>query len=308
MSKYKDWHFKALELSSEGWSGRRIATFLGKSKSAVNEFLAKWADDNNESNVVETKSEQKGPRILFLDIETRQLTLEGFALFNQNFSLEQIAEDWSILSVSYKWNDADTVYYHDVSEMTEDELLEIVHKLFDEANFICGHNAKRFDYKKLRARWIARGFKPNAPVRILDTCEIAKSEFSFTSAKLQYLTNLLCKSHKKSGHAKFPGFLLWREFIRGNPEAIEEMRSYNMLDVTSLEELYYILEPWSVKLPNFSVYDDDLHNDWEETGKYVYTNLGKYLEFRNKKTGQYRRGRVNLLSKDQRASLLANIV
>lgn len=298
----KDWHKQAIDLHNKGMSSRQIAKIVGKGKSTINEFLVKWYKDKPKVNV-----EKKGPRILFIDIETRQLTLEGFALFNQNFSLEQIAEDWSILSVSYKWSGEDEVYYHDVSEMTEDDLLTIVYNLFDEAHFICGHNAKRFDYKKLRARWIARGFKPNSPVRILDTCIIAKEEFSFTSAKLQYLTNLLCKSFKKSGHAKFPGFTLWREFIRGNPEAIDEMRSYNMLDVTSLEELYLILAPWSNKLPNFEVYDDTGMDDWEETGKFIYTNLGKYAEYKHKVTGQYRRGRVNLLTKDERSALLANI-
>lgn len=304
MTANKDWKTRAVALALTGMSWRKVAKELSVSKSTCSDYLRKHFSFEK----VEVKEDKKKPRILFIDIETRQLTLEGFALFNQNFSLEQIAEDWSILSVSYKWAGEDEVYYHDVSEMTEDELLQIVYELFDTAHFICGHNAKRFDYKKLRARWIARGFKPNSPVRILDTCEIAKSEFSFTSAKLQYLTNLLCRSHKKSGHAKFPGFTLWREFIRGNPEAIDEMRSYNMLDVTSLEELYFILEPWSTKLPNFDVYREELSNDeWEDTGKFVYTNLGCYTEYRNKKTGQYRRGRTNLLSKEKRSELLANI-
>lgn len=305
MTVNKDWKTQAVALALTGMSWRKVAKELSVSKSTCSDYLRKHFSFEK----VEVKEDKKGPRILFIDIETRQLTLEGFALFNQNFSLEQIAEDWSILSVSYKWAGEDEVYYHDVSEMTEDELLQIVYELFDTAHFICGHNAKRFDYKKLKSRWIARGFKPNSPVRILDTCEIAKSEFSFTSAKLQYLTNLLCRSHKKSGHAKFPGFTLWREFIRGNPEAIDEMRSYNMLDVTSLEELYFILEPWSTKLPNFDVYREELNTDeWEDTGKFVYTNLGCYTEYRNKKTGQYRRGRTNLLSKEKRSELLANIV
>lgn len=45
---------------------------------------------------------------------------------------------------------------------------------------------------------------------------------------------------------------------------------------------------------------------WEKDG-YVYTNLAKYDRYRNKLTGQYKRGRVNLLTKEKRASLLANI-
>ena len=169
------------------------------------------------------------------------------------------------------------------------------------------HNCDRFDLPKIRARMIARGFPPHSPVRTIDTLKICKQEFKFTSNRLAYLTNLLCKAHKKLDHAQFAGHKLWKEFVRGNPDAIKEMREYNQADVTSLEELYLILAPWSTKAPNFDVYNEELDMSvWEKDG-YVYTNLAKYDRYRNKLTGQYKRGRVNLLTKEKRASLLANI-
>lgn len=301
-----DWKEQALaEALAGGKSWRKIAKDLGVSKSTVSDYLRK---EFSRKLIVPSEN---SANILFIDIETRQLTLEGFGLFNQNFSLEQIAEDWSILSFCAKWYKDDTEIYHDVSEMTEDELLVKLYELFEQADFIVAHNGRRFDMKKIRARMIARGFKPHSPVRIIDTLEIAKKEFGFTSNKLQYLTQLLCKKNKKSTHAKFPGFLLWQEFVRGNPEAIQEMREYNIVDVTSLEELYDILAPWSSTLPNFEVYSStptDLETEWIDTGEYVYSNLGKYKKYRHSVTGQYRRGRVNLLTKAQRAALLSNIV
>lgn len=294
------WQEQALQLHKEGFTKAAIGRKLGKARETIRDLIKR----NPKESLV-----KKGPRILFFDIETRQLTLEGFGLFNQNFSLEQIAEDWSILSFSAKWMDSDEIMYYDVSEYTEDNLLDKLYDLFEEADFICAHNGKRFDLKKVRARMIARGFKPHSPVRVIDTLLIAKKEFAMTSNKLQYLTNLLCKNNKKSSHAKFPGFTLWREFVRGNPEAVQEMRDYNIVDVTSLQELYEILAPWSSTLPVFEVYEDDVSdmNDWEESG-FSYTNLGKYQQYRNKITGQYRRGKTNLLSKEKRESLLANIV
>lgn len=302
----QEWKEKALQLAlSSKKSWRQIAKEIGVAKSTVSDYLRK------ECNKISLVSREDGPKLLFIDIETRQLTLEGFGLFNQNFSLEQIAEDWSILSFCAKWYKDEDEVYHDVSEMTEDELLEKIYDLFEEADFIVAHNGRRFDLKKIRARMIARGFKPHSPVRVIDTLEIAKKEFGFTSNKLQYLTQLLCKKNEKSSHIKFPGFTLWREFVRGNPEAIQEMREYNIVDVTSLEELYEILAPWSSTLPNFEVYSDeptDLENVWVDTGEFIYSNLGKYKKYRHIETGQYRRGRTNLLSKEQRQNLLANIV
>lgn len=307
MSDLKEWQQQAIDLrEKEGLSGRQIAKIVGMSKTRVNDFFAKHGKTSClKENYVEGIG--RIPRILVFDLETRQMQLEGFGLFNQNFSLEQIAEDWSILSFSAKWIGEEEVLYYDVSEYTEDYLLDRLYELFEEAEFAVAHNGRRFDMKRVRARMAARGFKPHSPVRLLDTLEICKKEFGFTSNKLQYVTNLLCKSSKKSSHSKFPGFTLWREFVKGNPEAIQEMREYNIVDVTSLEELFLIIAPWSSTLPNFAVYFEDYDmSDWEECG-YIYSNLGKYVKYRHKVTGQYRRGRKNLLSKEERAKLLANI-
>ena len=146
-------------------------------------------------------------------------------------------------------------------------------------------------------------------MRVIDTLEIAKKEFAFTSNKLLHLTRLLCKKNQKSDHGKFAGHSLWKEFVKGNPEAIAEIREYNQIDVVSLQELYEILAPWSSTLPILEVYEDEVvdMSDWVVDG-YVYTNMGKYDRYRNIKTGQYRRGSKNLLSREKRESLLRNIV
>ena len=308
------WINEAIDLAENGVSWRKIAKQLNKSKSTVSDALRKHFKGYTRPSDVMGKgvvrdATKNSPRILVLDIETRQMLLGGFGLFNQNFSIEQIEEDWSIISFSAKWVGEDEVIYMDVSENTEDELLSVLHNLLNEADFTITHNGRRFDHKKIRARMIARGFKPHSPVRIIDTFEVVKKEFGFTSNKLAYLTQLLCKKNVKSGHEKFPGYMLWREFLRGNPEAISEMREYNIIDVLSLEELYFILAPWSTTLPVFEVYDDEVSDmsDWVEDG-FHYSNLGKYRRYRNIKTGQYRRGRVNELSKEKRKSLLANII
>lgn len=305
----KNWQLEALKLRALGWSSRKIGDTLKKGKSTIND-LFKRLDSKPEVTHIDflANQEQNKAKILVLDIETKYMLMEGWGLFNQNFSVDQIAEDWSILSYSAKWYDSDEVMYSDVTEKTEDDLLQELHDLLDEADFVIAHNGRRFDLKKIRARMVTRGFKPYSPVRVIDTLEIAKTEFAFTSNKLLYLTRLLCRKHQKSSHAKFAGHSLWKEFVKGNPEAIQEMREYNIIDVVSLQELYDIIAPWSSKLPVFEMYNDEINLDnWEQDG-YHYSNLGKYVRYRHRVTGQYRRGRTNLLDKDQKANLLANIV
>lgn len=151
--------------------------------------------------------------------------------------------------------------------------------------------------------------KPPSAYRHIDVLQITKAQFGFSSHKLQYMTDTLCKKYKKSTHGKFAGFELWKACMEGNLEAFYEMEHYNTLDILSLEELFLIVAPWDARLPVFDVYQDDVveNEEWVMDG-YVYSNLGKYERYRNTKTGQQRRGQENLLSKEKRKSLMRNIV
>lgn len=301
------WKEEAREMALSGeYSWRRIAEVLNVPKSTVSDFL------RGSLAVYENEGFQ-GPKILFIDIETAPLKAFLWHMFQHGVALNQIESDWYILSYCAKWAHSDEIYYDDlrgeVANEDDSRLLGDIWKLLDEADFVVGQNSKRFDTKKINARLILNGFSKPSTFRQIDTLEQAKAQFGFTSRKLEYMTDKLCKKHKKLSHAKFPGQLLWNGCLADNLEAWEEMREYNTADVLSLEELYGIFTEWDNKLPNFDLYYDDLVDmaDWVPNG-YHYTNLGKYQRFRNTRTGQQRRGRTNLLSKEKRAQLLANII
>lgn len=305
----KEWHSEALSLRDKGFSGRAIANIIGKSKTQVND-LFKFMFDSKQ---VVQQIKQEGPRILFIDIETSSLSLAGWRLFDQNFSLNQIERDWFLLSFCAKWGDSDELFYMDkrnaVDMYDDKEILKTVWTLMNEAHYIVGQNSKRFDVKKLNAKFIEHGFPPPSPYRQIDTLEQSKRSFAFTSHKLEYMTDLLCTKYKKSTHGKFAGYELWRQCLLGNIEAFEEIEEYNKLDVLSLQELYEKLCVWDTKLPNFSVHNDEVEeqNVWVEDG-FVFSNSAKYQCYRNTQTGQFRRGKTNLLSKEKRQSLLSNII
>ena len=302
-----NWKQEALKLAKTGKSWRKIAEILEISKSTVSDFLRK--EFKTKQEVVK----QKGPRVLIYDIETAPLLGYCWSLWDNNIGLNQIHSDWHVLSWAAKWMGEDDVYYQDqrdVQNVEDDkQLLQGIWKLLDECDFVITQNGKKFDQKKLNARFVIHGMKPPSTYRHIDVLQIAKSQFGFTSNKLQYMTETLCKKYKKSGHAKFSGFELWSECLRGNLEAWTEMENYNILDILSLEELYSIISPWDAKLPNFDVYDDEPNDneEWVKEG-FVYSNLGKYDRYRNTVTGQQRRGNINLLTKEKRNSLLRNIV
>lgn len=304
----KQWHQEAIELREQGYSGRATARILGRSKSSVNSFF----QGLEASTPVGTfKQDFKGPKILFLDIELAPLRAALWSIWQQGVGLNQVESDWFILSFCGKWAHSGEVIYKDlrgkVSEEDDSELVEALFDLLNQADIVVAHNGRKFDVKKINARLLLNGFPKPSHYRVVDTLEQAKQQFSFTSNKLEYLTDKLCET-KKSTHGKFAGYVLWSECLKDNPEAWDEMESYNKLDVLSLEELYSVLSSWDSKLPNYDVYVDEVLDmkEWEKEGFY-YTNLGKYQIYRNKVTGVQRRSRINLLSKEKRKSLLANL-
>lgn len=307
------WKTEAIELAKTGISWRQIARELGKAKSTVSDFLRSLKGlDVDTNGVVKYKpTEGKSPRILFIDIETAPLFAALWSMFQDGVGLAQIQSDWFILSYCAKWMGEDQVYYRDLrgTVKTEDDydLVAEIFELLNQADIVVAHNGRRFDVKKVNARLILNGFPKPSPFRVIDTLEIAKEQFSFTSNKLEYLTDKLCEV-KKSKHGKFAGYELWKQVLLENPEAWDEMEEYNIKDVLSLEELYTVLSSWSGKLPNFDVYCDEILDmgEWEKNG-FAYTQYGKFQVYRHKVTGVQKRSRVNLLSKEKRQSLLANV-
>ena len=307
IKQVKEWHRAALELRGYGFGSRKIARNLGIGKSTVNYFFAKY-----DAELIVPSKLKGGPRILIYDIETAPILAHVWKLWDNNVGLNQIDSDWYIMSVAAKWLGEDEVFYwdqKDVYPMEDDTyLLSKLWSLLNEADIVIGQNVKRFDTKKVNARFVLNGFPKPSVYRQIDTMIIAKEQFGFTSNKLEYMTDKLCPEHKKSKHKEFPGHELWAECLKGNPLAWAEMKSYNIDDIHGTEALYNVLSSWDSKLPNFDVYVDEVldMSEWVEDG-FHYTNLAKYKLYRNIKTGAQRRSRVNELSKEKRGQLLANI-
>lgn len=254
------------------------------------------------------------PKVLFLDIETAPIEAHVWQLFDQNVSLNQIVSDWSVLSWAAKWQGKKSVIYEDVSKQRnkrdDKKILKQIWDLMDEADIIVGQNSKRFDVKKLNARFIINGMKPPSSYRQIDTLVQAKKMFGFTSNKLEYMTDKLCTKYKKLKHKKFPGHEMWSECLKGNQEAWKAMKKYNCYDVLALEELYGKLIAWDSPI-NMNVYHKDHasfcsacgHNKLYSNG-FRYTNIGKYARFKCPKCGKESQSKYNELSPKKRREML----
>jgi hypothetical protein len=246
------------------------------------------------------------PRILIFDIETSPLEVYAWRLGDQTVGIDQIKKDWHLMSFSAKWLGESRVAYLDqrkARDVSNDRhLLMALHRLLDEADIVVTQNGKRFDAKKVNARFIQLGMRPPSPYKHIDVLSIKTKVFGFTSNKLAYTTAILNETHKKSSHKAFHGLELWKECLNGNPKAWREMEKYNKLDVLSLEEEYLKLRAWdnAVSIAPGGGCRSCGGHDFMRRG-FDYTNVGKFQKFQCKGCGAWCKSGENALTKWQRA-------
>lgn len=255
------------------------------------------------------------PVIITLDIETAPLEVYSWGLWDVNVGLNQIITEWSLLSFAAKRLDQHVVLYRDNrgQKNTRDDraLMMGLWAVLDDADIIIAQNGKKFDIKKINARFAMLGFNPPSPYRVIDTVLEARKSFGFTSNKLEWLSKYLTPT-KKSQHKKFPGFELWTECLKDNQAAWKEMEKYNKRDVIATEQLYYKLRPWMPSHVNLAAFDSSdtpkcpkCNSEDVQRRGHSFTNLGKYARIRCNGCKGWSRGRDNLLDKKKRKSLLS---
>src|SRR5579872_440218 len=199
-------------------------------------------------------------KTLLFDIETAPN--RGFTWGKYDKSVLAFDQPWYVLCFAYKWlgergkpvvvglPDYPDTY---AREQTDDSLVVgALHALLDEADIVVGHNAKNFDVPKARARMIALGMSPPAPFKVVDTLQVARREFEFTSNSLKDV----CKTLGLDAKGETGGFGLWLGCMDGDEKSWAKMRRYNQQDVIILEQLYNRLLPWIERHPNVALIED----------------------------------------------------
>jgi hypothetical protein len=175
-------------------------------------------------------------------------------------NLIEIVHPWHILCFSVKWNHERRVRTYtlpDFPEFKRDKhsdsgLCKKLHSVFDEADFLIGHNSIRFDERKARARFAFWNLPPPSPSRSIDSLRIARSQFGFTSNRLNDLGVFLgCGAKRDTG-----GFKLWKAAMDGDPIAFKQMGRYCARDVELLVQVYEKLRPFATNHPNTAAFTD----------------------------------------------------
>jgi DNA polymerase elongation subunit (family B) len=260
------------------------------------------------------------PRVLLFDIETAPMQASVWGLWDQNIGINQIEKDWHVLSWAAKWLGEGKIHFQSqrkARNVADDrKILKGIWDLLNEADIVVTQNGKAFDSRKLNARFVILGMDPPSPYKHKDTKELAKRHFAFPSYSLEYMAQALQLKNQKLKSTKFIGFDLWKECLKGNPEAWKEMERYNCSDVLALEELYLKIRGWDDQPVNRNLYAPDGteikcpncgSHELHARG-YNYSATGKFQRYQCYGCGAWTSAKGeanNLISRERRAALRA---
>lgn len=191
-------------------------------------------------------------KVLLLDIETAPNLAYVWGLWDQNVATSQVVNSGYVLCWAAKWLDEETVIFDSVHKSGEVKMLKHIHNLLSEADVVVTHNGIKFDLPTLNKEFILKEMQPPSPYKQVDTLLACRKMFRFASNKLDFVAQSMGLGNK----VKHSGFELWVNCMKGDPDAWDEMETYNRQDVVLLESLYKKLLPWIPNHPNQGIYDD----------------------------------------------------
>lgn len=194
-------------------------------------------------------------KAIVLDIETSPCVVLVWEMGEQHIRPDQLLKDWDIMAWSAKILGkpaSSRVYYDRRKGLSDKQILWPLRRLLDWADVVITQNGKKFDARKITARFMIHGIPPPSPYKHIDTYLITKAAGAFTSHSLEYLARVLKTDHRKLSHSKYPGLSLWKECLSlkvieqpwKNPKAWNEMKRYNIHDILTTEDLYNKVKSW----------------------------------------------------------------
>lgn len=229
------------------------------------------------------------PKILLLDIETSRIKVDVFSLRVKSGYINPafVDKDWFVISWAAKWLCkseimSDVVIPKKARERNDTKIIKSMWGLMDEADIIIAHNGKGFDIKKLNTRFILQNFPPPMEYKVVDTLQIARKHFAFTSNKLDYLCEQFGFPVKKDTDMQ-----LWVDCESGDAKALGKMDDYCRNDVLIMEDVYMRFLPWINNHPNVGLYSEieepvcrNCGLEVQPSGRFWYTGANRYKAWR----------------------------
>lgn len=307
-----------IQLIEDGLSSRKIAKeVLGRetAKSTINDFI-----NREKPQTIGTYFDNKGAKVFLGDVEVSASVVYTFNRFKAFVKPDQVIQEPYMLTFAGKWLHSPAITSHKLTDYksfkldhkNDRELMEDLWKILDDCDIFVAHNA-RFDTGWLNQRFAYWGMKPPSPYKVVDTLKEIKLAFSLPSNSLASSANYFELPNRKLDNA---GWSLWQRCMEGDISAFLEMETYNIGDITTLEDLYLKVRPWMKNHPNVALYYGDgkmrcpkcgSDNLILVEGKSYSTLLSDFDLYYCPESQSYCRGRKNIRDKDSMLNTLISV-
>ncbi len=287
----------------EHLTSRKAARVLGCGKSTINDARARRRAVALLSTPQDDLPEVRKPKILALDLENSPNIAHVWGLWQNNVSLNQLMASAEVICFGARWIDQSEVIFRSTFHDGKKLMLEEAWALLDEADAVVGWNTKSFDMKHLNREFLEHGMLPPSPVIDLDLMLTTKANFRFPSNKLDYVAQRLGLGSK----VQHEGHTLWVKCMADDPEAWENMRTYQIQDVDLLIPLYYKLLPWIKGHPNMGLFSGEngvcpnCGSGDLEPRETTTTGASEFPKYVCTKCGKWSRGAKRLSTTSQRS-------
>lgn len=232
---------KVAELKRLGYGRGKISRALGIGEKRARNLMKK-------TNKIRTS------KILLLDIETAPYKGYVWRCWKQNIAPVQMDGGGYVLTWVAKWLlepdiFSDYLTGEEIDAEDDSRIVGGIYGLLNEADIVIGHNAKKFDLRRLNSRFIKAGLSPPLPYQIIDTLLHARKSFDLPHYSLDYLGQYSGVGRK----VKNSGFELWKNVLTKVAGEIELLEEYNKGDVALLEDVYLWMLPWIKPHPNLAL-------------------------------------------------------
>jgi len=254
----KEVHFdEALDL----FTNEKIATKIAR------DLCARHGLEYNESegrkvrawlNPVESLSydEDYIPKVLVYDIETTLLLGEVWRAGKIHYMpASALHGETEVITIAYKWLGEETVHYieWDNKKKNDKQLMKDFLAIYNSADAVIGVNNDRFDNKIINTRAAKYRLFVNTAIKSIDIQKQAKSIWQLDSYSMKHIAEFFGLTHKLS-HA---GIQMWRDIQWGKKRvsriALDEMVKYNIGDIITTEEIYFLVQTYSKHKIHFGV-------------------------------------------------------
>lgn len=186
------------------------------------------------------------PKVLYIDIETARFTaqVKTFSLNvpSQRLSWKFITKPFFVLCWSAGWIENDSPPKHILSDVVtsreakrrnDKRVMQGMWELLNKADYVIGHNSKKFDSKKLNTRFLANHIPLPIAYQERDTLQLAKKYYSAESNCLEYWSLRLGGDGKDRMQEED-----WELCEAGDERALRKMERYNRGDVRNGINVY----------------------------------------------------------------------